>query len=85
MSRLTFDELKRILTECSGVDDPAGLGDETLDTAFTDLGYDSLALLETAAVVARRFGVELSDAAVTRAETPREFLDLANAALTRAA
>lgn len=85
MNVLTFEELKAILDECAGVDDPAGPDGSPLDTEFTDLGYDSLAVLETAAVVARRFGAALDDQAVSQARTPRQFLDLANAALAAVA
>ncbi|MFC8075122.1 phosphopantetheine-binding protein [Streptomyces sp. NPDC057307] len=77
MSTITTDDLKQILAECVGEDEDVDL-DGSLDTSFTDLGYDSLALLETAAALTQRFGVELSDDTVSRLETPRHLLDEVN-------
>ncbi|GAA3870441.1 acyl carrier protein [Streptomyces lacrimifluminis] len=85
MPRMTLDDLKLILDECAGEDERTDFGSDLLDTSFTDLGYDSLALLETAATTTLRFGVELADEAVTDAETPRQFLDLVNTALVKVA
>ncbi|MDX6353605.1 MAG: minimal acyl carrier protein [Streptomyces sp.] len=85
MTHMTFEDLKLIITECAGEDEQVALGEEALDVPFTDLGYDSLALLETAAVVAQRFGVELPDDEVGITSTPREFLNHVNGAVTSAA
>jgi act minimal PKS acyl carrier protein len=85
MSHLTFPELTRILVECSGADDTTDLTEEALDTPFTDLGFDSLAVLETAAAVGERYGAELSDKDLARADTPRAFLLLVNETLSAAA
>ncbi|WP_405619753.1 acyl carrier protein [Streptomyces sp. NBC_01511] len=86
MATITLDELARVLTECAGADDgDVTLGHQNLDTSFTDLGYDSLALLETAALVQQRYGVTLSDEDVSGIDTPREFLDQVNHAVTQAA
>ena len=83
MSTLTIDGLKEILRSAAGEDDGADLDGDILDVAFADLGYDSLALLETAARIARDFGVTLSDDDVDQIETPRALLDQVNAALAR--
>ncbi|NUO42509.1 MAG: actinorhodin polyketide synthase, partial [Streptomyces sp.] len=48
-------------------------------------GYDSLAILETAAAVGQRYGVELRDEDVAEAVTPRAFLLLVNRTLATAA
>ena len=52
-----------------------------LDTPFSDLGYDSLALLETAGLLRSRWGVDLPDDVLYRAGTPRELFDLVDRAL----
>jgi len=81
MSSLTFDELKLILFECAGQDDQAAnLDPETIDTPFADLGYDSLAVLEAAAVAGRLHHVAIADDDVQAIRTPREFLDTVNGA-----
>lgn len=85
MTTITLHDLERVLTECAGADDDATLTAQNLDVPFTDLGYDSLALLETAALMQQRFGVVLSDEDVTGIETPREFLDRVNHAAAQAA
>ncbi|MGK5691825.1 acyl carrier protein [Streptomyces sp. URMC 128] len=82
MSELTLTELTTILRECAGEDENAGLrGGDVLDTTFTDLGYDSLAMLETAARIQIVYGVVLADDVVVEASTPRELLSLVNESL----
>jgi act minimal PKS acyl carrier protein len=83
MSQLTFAELKLILVECAGADESVSLEGDVLDVPFTDLGYDSLALLEMAAVVEQRFGTPLRDEDVSDLKTPREFLDLVNGTMSK--
>ncbi|MFI6490856.1 acyl carrier protein [Streptomyces sp. NPDC050564] len=74
----TLDDLQRILISVAGADEGIDLDGESADTLLTDLGYDSLALLETAAVVSREYGVTLDDEAVTAVTTPRGFVGLVN-------
>ncbi|ANS69117.1 acyl carrier protein [Streptomyces lincolnensis] len=84
MSRTTFtlDDLKRILLEGSGVPEGADLRADILDTDFTDIGYDSLALLETASRVEREYGIELDETVLGDATTPRAFVDAVGAHLS---
>jgi act minimal PKS acyl carrier protein len=81
MPNLTFalDDLRRILRESAGTSDGVDLDGEILDVAFEELGYDSLALMETATRITREFGVPIGDDAVTTASTPRHLLGLVNA------
>jgi len=85
MNRMTFDDLKVILIESAGEDEETSLDGDVLDVPFTDLGYDSLALLETAAIVSRRYGATVPDDDVTAAQTPRQLLDAVNDAMSNAA
>ncbi|MEE1758263.1 MULTISPECIES: acyl carrier protein [unclassified Streptomyces] len=78
MSQLTIDDLRRILVEAAGADDGIDLSGDILDTSFEDLGYDSLALMESAAKIKQEYGVDLSDDAIGDVETPRALLDLVN-------
>jgi act minimal PKS acyl carrier protein len=80
MSHLTFEDLKLILIECAGQDEQVDLGIEAIDTPFADLGYDSLAVLEAAAVVGRRYGVALTDDVIQAIRTPGDFLIAVNGA-----
>lgn len=77
MPDLTIDDLSRILRECAGEDEAAGSGNAFADTTFTNLGYDSLAVMEAAACLKREYGVRLTDEEVLDIGTPRELLELA--------
>ncbi|MGY1497629.1 acyl carrier protein [Streptomyces sp. QTS52] len=78
MTELTLEELVGILRESAGEDEGVDLSSDISDTPFTDLGYDSLALLETAGRVQRDFGIALDDDVLGAAETPRLFLAAVN-------
>lgn len=71
----TIDDLVRILRESAGVDEAAPLDGAALDASFEDLGYDSLALLETSSRIKREFGVELLDELLTIDRTPNALVD----------
>ncbi|MET7486108.1 acyl carrier protein [Streptomyces sp. NPDC005538] len=79
-----IDDLKRILLEGAGTDDAAMLQGDILDVSFDDLGYDSLARLETGLRIDREFGVELDDAVLTDSETPRQLVTAVNEHLAAA-
>lgn len=84
MAQLTLDELRTILVACAGEDDSIDLSGDILDITFEDLGYDSLALMESASRIERELGVALSDD-VTEALTPRILLDLVNGSVSQTA
>ena len=83
MSTTTFTltDLRRILLEGAGADDGADLTAGGLGNSFADLGYDSLALLETGSRIEREFGISLDDAALAEADTPAALIDVVNAQL----
>ncbi|MEW1830217.1 MULTISPECIES: acyl carrier protein [unclassified Streptomyces] len=81
MAQIQMDDLRRILVACAGEDDGIDLSGDILDTPFGDLGYDSLALMETAARIERDYGVALADDVIADAGTPRDLLDLVNRAV----
>lgn len=75
---VTIDDLKRVLREGAGVDEDVDLDGDILDAAFDELGYDSVALLETASRIAREYGVQIDDDAASGATTPRQLLAVIN-------
>lgn len=78
-TEVTLVDLTRILREGAGTDDGVDLdGAAVLDTDFNDLGYDSLAMLETAARIGREYGIAIDDDVVTATHTPRELLKVVN-------
>jgi minimal PKS acyl carrier protein len=84
MKELTLDELKDTLRAAAGEDEPGALDDDILDKDFTDLGYDSLAVMETTSLVQRKLGVNLPEEEAAEIHTPREFLAFVNAKLVAA-
>jgi act minimal PKS acyl carrier protein len=77
----TLHALIRILREGAGADESVDFDGDILDTDFEALGYESLALLETATRIEREFDVTLDDGTVTEARTPRALLDAVNGLL----
>jgi minimal PKS acyl carrier protein len=80
---MTIDDLRRILIACAGETDAVANGDFS-DVPFEELGYDSLALLESAARIEQEFGVQVPEDRIHDLQTPREVLDLVNGALVDA-
>ncbi|MGW8970474.1 acyl carrier protein [Streptomyces platensis] len=76
MATLTAADLRRVLVECSGDSETPGLDEGFLTASFEQLGFDSLALLETAARLKQEFLIDLPDDEVHRVETPEELLSL---------
>ena len=82
---LTLDDLRRILRSVAGEAEGAGLDGDILDVTFTDLGYDSLALLETAGQIERERDLQLDESTITEAQTPRQLLAAVTQQLVAAA
>ncbi|GAB2943180.1 acyl carrier protein [Nonomuraea fastidiosa] len=77
MKPLTLADLAAILREVAGEDETTPLEGDFADVPFSDLGYDSIAVLEMAARLSRDYGVHLSDDDVLGPATPRQVLELA--------
>jgi act minimal PKS acyl carrier protein len=84
MTKVTLDDVRRILIACAGDLETSDLSGDISDTPFDDLGYDSLALLETAARIKQELGVHLPDDQITELKTPRDLLDAVNAGVVGA-
>ena len=80
-TQFTLDDLKRILREGAGADEGVDLDGDILDTGFEELGYESLALLETGGRIEREFGITLDDDVLTDANTPRALIAAVNTLL----
>jgi minimal PKS acyl carrier protein len=85
MSEFTLTDLTTLLRECAGADESVDLDGDVLDVTFTDLGYDSLAVLQTTGCIENDYGIALDEEAVSAADTPRAYLGLVNDVLQRAA
>jgi act minimal PKS acyl carrier protein len=80
----TIDDLKQVLRAAAGEGEGVDLDTDILDLPFDELGYDSLALLETSGRIGREHGIELPDSTVTEARTPRALLAAINQQLASA-
>ncbi|MEV3993917.1 acyl carrier protein [Streptomyces sp. NPDC049837] len=85
MNLLELTDLTALLRECAGEDEGVDLDGDILDVPFIDLGYDSLALLQTTGRIERDFDLVLDEEAIDEADTPRAYLALVNRALSERA
>jgi len=85
MASFTLDDLRRVMRECAGEDESVNLDGNIADVSFDDLGYDSLARMETASRVQREFGVTLPDEEMADVDTPAGFVAFVNSRLVSAA
>jgi act minimal PKS acyl carrier protein len=76
--RITLSDLVTALRQCAGEDESVDLGGDIADRTFTELGYDSIALLETSARMAERFGLDLDDDVLADLLTPAALLRYLN-------
>jgi act minimal PKS acyl carrier protein len=83
-NEMTLNDLRRILVACAGGQETVPAG-ELESRNFEELGYDSLALMETAARIEQEYGVHIPDERVAELETPRELVDLVNDGLVGSA
>ncbi|MGQ4614394.1 phosphopantetheine-binding protein [Nocardia sp. R7R-8] len=82
---MTITQLRQILVDCAGGEDLAELGGDIATVEFEELGYDSLALIETAARIQREFGVTIPEEELVEVKTPQELVDIVNTQLQGAA
>lgn len=78
----TLEDLKRILREGAGAEEGTDFEGDILDTGFGDLGYESLALLETVSRIEREYSIALEDDILTGGQTPRALIAAVNERLT---
>lgn len=83
MSEFTLDDLRRILR--AGAGDSGALDGDITDVPFTELGYDSLAMLELSSRIEREYGVPVPDDAALAMRTPAAALAFVNDRLTASA
>jgi minimal PKS acyl carrier protein len=74
----TLDDLRRILRSCAGEAESVDLDADIGPVTFTDLGYDSLALLELASRIEREFGARIPDEDIQQLATPAAAVSYVN-------
>lgn len=81
---MTLKELTALLRECAGEAEGVDLDGDVLDVHLGELGYDSLAVLQTTGRIEQIYDVRLSDDTLAEAETPRLLLAFINESLQAA-
>ena len=82
MNEFTIDDLKQVMRESAGEDAAGTLEGDVLDSSFEELGYDSLALMETTSRIERGLSVTLPEEEMADVSTPRDLLAFVNSRLT---
>jgi act minimal PKS acyl carrier protein len=78
ITEFTIKDLRRILFEAAGEGDGADLNLATMDTDLVQLGYESLALLETGSRIEREYGIKLDEEILLDSITPRGLIEAVN-------
>ncbi|MGI5428591.1 acyl carrier protein [Streptomyces sp. CA-179760] len=84
MAELSLAELREIMRQSMGEDEAPDLADVDAVT-FEDLGYDSLAVLETVNRIERTYGVKLPEEELAEIRTPHGLMVFVNERLRAAA
>ncbi|MER6270883.1 acyl carrier protein [Streptomyces sp. 900105755] len=82
---ITVDEIRRVIVASAGASESGVSDADFADTTFDALGYESLALMETATAIESEFGVLIPDELLFEARTPRELAELVRSAKEAAA
>ncbi|WP_369032442.1 MULTISPECIES: acyl carrier protein [Streptomyces] len=82
MQQLDIITLIGLLRSSGGDSETHDLNGDVLDIGFAELGYDSLALLQVTGIVERDSGVALDGESLDEAETPRQYIEAVNRALS---
>lgn len=78
-SEFDLNALQYILETCSGVAEEVDWkAAGTLELTFSEIGYDSIALLEIVARIQRDYGVRIPDEAIGDLRTPHVVLRYVN-------
>lgn len=85
MAEVSLTELHRIMESSAGGDGDGPLPDNFAAAKFGELGYDSLALLETTNRIERTYGLTIPEEGVEGISTPGELLALVNNQLQESA
>jgi minimal PKS acyl carrier protein len=82
MNEFTIEDLKRVMRESAGDDGSGALDGDVLDSSFEELGYDSLALMETTSRIERLLEISLPEEDMADVGCPRDLLTFVNSRLT---
>lgn len=75
---LTVNELRQAMIASAGEDESIDLDGDFEKTEFAELGFDSLALMETCSQLKREHGIVIPDETLWDLSTPEELLRWVN-------
>ncbi|QIS18297.1 acyl carrier protein [Nocardia terpenica] len=78
MATISESDVLAALIASAGEPEAQVRAEELLDTTFEELGYDSLALIESVSRLEKRFAVTIPDDLVMDCRTFRELVERAN-------
>ncbi len=84
MSTFTLAQLSETAEACMGAGEATPLTEGNLDVPLSDLGYDSLAVLEIITRLQDTYGIRVSDAETDELQTARAIVDHFSARLASA-
>lgn len=70
MKDFDLDDLRELMRLSAGVDEDIDIEGDIVDTTFTNMNYDSLAVLELASRIERDWGVTVPDEVAAGLKTP---------------
>jgi act minimal PKS acyl carrier protein len=85
MKTFTLADLIRHMRSAAGEDESINLAGDIADKTFADLGYDSLAVMETTSQIEQEIGVSLPEETMSAADTPKQYIALVNKLLPNSA
>ncbi len=81
MPHFALNDFKRIVGDAAGLHLALDIDGSSLDVPLTELGFDSIAMLEVAMLLQEEIGVTVPDELLVRLRTPREVIDYVRGAL----
>jgi act minimal PKS acyl carrier protein len=78
MDTIDIDDVRRLMRDSGGVEETVDLDGDIADVAFDELGYDSLARLELAGRLQRKYQVSVPDEAFLDLRTPGQTVEFIN-------
>jgi act minimal PKS acyl carrier protein len=73
MATFTLNDLKQVMESCAdALSTDVELAGDVGDVAFTDLGFDSLDVLEIATRIQQDLGIRIPDEAIADMKTPND-------------
>lgn len=81
MPVFSLHDLREIMRTCAGVDEAVDLDGDIAGVPFTELGYDSLAVMEIFARIQQKYGVVVPDEMQDTLGTPDAVIGYVSSAI----